>query len=227
MAFRAYDEIEKGNESALRYLIPSDGNSELRKKAKAKVLEILDEYGPVIDRYPIWHPILGKKIIRQNEAFPSVQDKHIYDGLNHTILFSHGFITCPHTASEKHTKVINSVASITQDSSLVKIVAEEIDIPLYRKGTTPILVKCEWKSADSLEDGLIRKKIAIALMLESQIPCWRFSEVAETWETMRGYLLGEPNGARSSLFVNQETGQAMKNTWNAIIKTGIFGPIYV
>ena len=44
---------------------------------------------------------------------------------------------------------------------------------------------------------------------------------------MRGYFLGKPNGSRSSLFVNQETGQKMKKIWEALINTGMFGPIMV
>ena len=35
------------------------------------------------------------------------------------------------------------------------------------------------------------------------------------------------HGARSSLFVSQETGQAIKKIWNALIFTGMFGPIKV
>ena len=44
---------------------------------------------------------------------------------------------------------------------------------------------------------------------------------------MRHYFLGSPHGSRSSLFVSQETGQAMKKIWEALIHTGMFGPIKV
>jgi hypothetical protein len=33
------------------------------------------------------------------------------------------------------------------------------------------------------------------------------------------------SGSRSSLFVNQETGQALKNLWTTLIETGMFGSI--
>ena len=66
-----------------------------------------------------------------------------------------------------------------------------------------------------------------SLMLEEEVPCWREAQLAETWETMRYYILGSPHGSRSSLFVNQETGQALKNIWKALIHTGMFGPIKV
>ncbi len=49
----------------------------------------------------------------------------------------------------------------------------------------------------------------------------------ETRETMCPYILGTPSGNRSSLFVNQETGQSLKKIYNALIDTGMFGPIRV
>ena len=74
---------------------------------------------------------------------------------------------------------------------------------------------------------MIPKSIAVPLMLEVEVPNWRHSEVAECWDTMKPYLLGAPHGSRSSLFVNQETGQVIKSIWNSIINTGMFGPIMV
>lgn len=44
---------------------------------------------------------------------------------------------------------------------------------------------------------------------------------------MRSYLLGSPHGQSSSLFVSKETGTVMKNIWNSLIYTGMFGPLYV
>lgn len=60
-----------------------------------------------------------------------------------------------------------------------------------------------------------------------EVPCWKWAEVAETWERMRPHFLGMPCGKRSSLFVNQETGQAMKKIWEALIYSGMYGPIRV
>ena len=74
---------------------------------------------------------------------------------------------------------------------------------------------------------MIPLSIAMPLLLEKELPMWKWADVAETWETMRPYFLGNPHGARSSLFVSQETGQAMKKVWNALINTGMFGPIKV
>lgn len=76
-------------------------------------------------------------------------------------------------------------------------------------------------------DGSIPTSLAVPLLLEIEVPNWRNAEVAETWETMRRYILGQPCGSRSSLFVNQETGQTLKSLWNSLIYTGMFGPIQV
>lgn len=72
-----------------------------------------------------------------------------------------------------------------------------------------------------------RLSVAMPLLLEKELPCWRSAEVAETWETMRTYFLGRPHGSRSSLFVSQATGQAMKKIWDSLIHTGMFGPIRI
>ena len=107
---------------------------------------------------------------------------------------------------------------------LATIQAEYLQASLYQPTATPILVSCEWDKALPM-DGMIPKSWAIPLILEKEVPCWRWAQCAESWATMRPYLLGCPHGSRSSLFVNQETGQTIKNIWNALINTGMFGPI--
>ncbi|MNT61120.1 hypothetical protein D3C72_1987410 [compost metagenome] len=54
---------------------------------------------------------------------------------------------------------------------------------------------------------------------------WGHGDFAETWETMKPYFLGMPHGKLSSLFVTQNTGQAIKKIWEQLINTGMFGPI--
>jgi len=76
-------------------------------------------------------------------------------------------------------------------------------------------------------DGTIPLSIAMPLILEKEIPAWQWAAVAETWESMRPYFLGRPHGSRSSLFISQETGQGIKQIWNSLINTGMFGPIKV
>jgi hypothetical protein len=42
---------------------------------------------------------------------------------------------------------------------------------------------------------------------------------------MRPYLLGEPHGNRSSLFVSQDTAIALKKIYLSLVETGMFGPL--
>ena len=107
---------------------------------------------------------------------------------------------------------------------LARITAEKLDVQLYNTNTTAVLVRCDWTKPLAM-DRTIPLSMAMPLILEKELPCWKSSQVAETWETMRPYFLGTPHGSRSSLFVNQETGQAIKKIWNELIHTGMFGPI--
>lgn len=222
MAFRA-DEAERiGNERVLNYLVPKpkDATESQRARAKEAVLDILYELGPAIDTYPSWHPLVSNHDSRYPETLPG--SKNGYEGLDHTRCFVNGFITCPYDGGQK---VIDSVEALPHHHAAT-ITAERLDVPLYHPLATPILVKCKWHEP-LLRDGTIPLAVALPLLLESELPCWRWSDVAETWESMRSYFLGSPYGSRSSLFVNQETGQAIKKIWNALIHTGMFGPIKV
>jgi hypothetical protein len=227
MAFRANEEKNRRYEQVLNYLVPKEGTPESKEKARKKVIDIIDEYGPIIDSYPTWHPIVSKN--SQHTLDKCMfnlgnwgSDTPLYKGLDHTVLLAHGFITCPYIGANKLVEDINN----DNDNTEADIVAERLDISLYNINTQTILVRCDWHHPLSL-DRTIPKNIAIPLMLEQEIPFWRGAQCAESWETMRRYFLGAPHGSKSSLFVSQETGQAMKNIWNAIINTGMYGPIKV
>lgn len=73
--------------------------------------------------------------------------------------------------------------------------------------------------------GTIPLALAAPLMMEHELPNWTWGSFAESWDTMRPLLLGGPCGARSSLFVTQETGQGLKSLWLKMVDTGMFGPI--
>ncbi|AMQ89740.1 MULTISPECIES: hypothetical protein [Marinobacter] len=225
MAFRADEAARIGYEQVEAYLVPRprDSDESVRMRSREALMDIVDELGPVVDTYPTWHPLVCNHDSRIPETTPSAQCG--YNGLDHTRLFRNGFITCPYTASGKAEKVIESVNALPPHP-VANITAEKLDVKLYMPDATPVLVKCEWNRALNM-DGTIPLSIAMPLILEQELPCWRWSELAETWESMRYYLLGSPHGARSSLFVNQETGQAIKKIWNSLIYTGMFGPIKV
>lgn len=220
MAFRADEAAQTGYEEVESYLVgPSIDESE-RTRSKEALLNIINEIGPVIDAYPTWHPLVSNHNSRYQVTLPSKECG--YRGLDHTRYFAQGFITCPYHDGQE---VIDSVMSLPVDSP-INITAEYLDIKLYSPQATPILVRCDWGKPLG-RDRMIPISIAMPLILEKELPHWRLSEVAETWETMRPYFLGSPRGARSSLFVNQETGLAIKKIWTSLIYTGMFGPIYV
>lgn len=109
---------------------------------------------------------------------------------------------------------------------LVFIEAEKLDAQLYHPDATPVLVSCQWLRPLN-RDGTIPAALAAPLLLERELAAWRQAQVAETWKTMAPYILGQPCGSRSSLFINEENGQILKTLWNTLIDTGIFGPVRV
>lgn len=220
MAFRADESAETGYNEVEAYMTRHIDPSE-RERSKMALRAIADDIGPVVDSYPTWHPLLvGSEDKRLPSTTPS--SRCGYRDLDHTRHFARGFITCPYGDGQD---VIDSVEKLPRHRD-ANITAERLDVKLYADNATPILVRCNWERA--LEyDGMVPLKIALPLILEQEVPCWRWAEVAETWETMRPYFLGKPHGSRSSLFVSQETGQAIKKVWNDLIYTGMFGPIAV
>lgn len=223
MAFRADEAARVGLEEALRYLIPRDRevSGEERAHLKEKLLELCDELGPVVQAYPSWHPLVRNY---KDDRFPTTtpSERCGYRGLDHTVCFANGFITCPYHDPEA---VIESVQELPPHS-VAEITAERLERNFYSVNAMPVVVRCRWTKPMG-SDGLIPLSIALPLLLEKELPCWTQSDVAETWETMRPYFLGSPYGSRSSLFVNQDTGQNLKKVWNALIYTGMFGPIKV
>jgi len=217
MAFRADEAASSGYERTKNYLIPLNFSPEERAKSEDALLDIVDELGPVVEGYPTWHPLVAQHDAENPETTPS--ERTGYRGLDHTRYFAHGFITCPYSGAEN---VIDSAECI--DHHCATISAEALDVRFYAEGATPVLVRCKWSEPLTL-GKLIKKKIAVPLMIEQELPCWRWSTRAERWEVMRPYLLGEPHGSRSSLFVDQETALAMKRAYLAMVESGMFGPL--
>ncbi|MCW9059730.1 MAG: hypothetical protein OQL11_12740 [Gammaproteobacteria bacterium] len=225
MAFRADEAARAGYEKVESYLVPRPqyADESIRARSKEALMDIVEEIGPVVESYPTWHPLVCNHDRHHPEIAPS--DRCGYLGLDHTRFFFNGFITCPYTASGQVERIIESVKALPRHP-IAYITAEKLDVKLYHPDTTAVLVKCNW-DVPLGTDGMIPLSVAMPLILEQEVPCWRWSQVGETWETMRYYFLGSPHGARSSLFVNQETGQAIKKIWNSLIYTGMFGPIKV
>lgn len=223
MAFRAGDAAEGNFAEVESYLVGRlrEASAEERARSRDALLDLVEELGPVVDAYPIWHPLVRHHDGRHVVTTPKPECGYL--GLDHTRFFAHGFVTCPYGDGQA---VLDSVEELAYKHPVALITAEPLDVKFYSMHATPIVVKCEWRKPLAI-DKLIPLKLALPLLLEQQVPCWQWSEVAETWETMRPYFLGQPCGARSSLFVNQETGQALKKIWESLIYTGMFGSIYV
>lgn len=220
MAFRADESASSGFESVKNYLIPRGIEASDKERSENKLFDIVEKYGPVVEGYPSWHPLVTHHDDQCPTTAPS--DRCGYKGLDHTRYFVNAFITCPYGDGQE---VLDSVDSLPH-SSAATIKAERLDVQLYQPNSTPILVSCDWGKLIST-NGMIPASIAIPLMLQKEVPCWEWATRGETWESMRSYFLGSPHGSRSSLFVSQETGLTMKKVWNILINTGMFGPIKV
>ncbi len=220
VAFRADESARNGFESVKNYLIPRNIEAGERERSENKLCEIVEKFGPVVDRYPSWHPLVTHHDDRYPETVPGVQCG--YQGLDHSRYFMNAFITCPYRDVQR---VIDSVESLPAISAAT-IMAEPLDVQFYRSNANPVLVWCDWDKPMPL-DGMIPASIAIPMMLQKEVPGWEWAQLGETWETMRPYFLGAPHGSRSSLFVSQETGLTMKKIWNLLINTGMYGPIKV
>lgn len=221
MPFRADESADVNYDKALRYLTRSLPNS-LRQKAKEHLDDLVDDLGPVVDRYPSWHPIVAnQKAPHAPQTTPSKLCG--YNGIDHTILFRDGFLACPYGTKNKD--LIDSVKKLPSHP-LYLLVAQELKAQLYHEEAKPVIVKCHWMMATPA-DRTVPMRLAIGCLLEQELPAWQKSDHAETWDTMRAYFLGEPCGSRSSLFVNERTGQGLKRLWNTLIQSGVFGPINV
>lgn len=222
MAFRASDEIQRGTERAIRYLIPSDGTPQQKMAAKELVAQLIERYGPVIDSYPSWHPLVdlpNRSAGIHSWPRTSPCEDIGYHGLDHTIYLASAIITCPYGHATE--TVLNSIAGLYHPDGYFE--AERLDTPLYNLSATPILISFEWDCGLEANKP-IPASVAIPKMLLKELPHWKIAQCQETWEDMKHYLMGEPAGSRSSLFVTQETGQAMKGIWNSLIKSGVFTP---
>lgn len=222
MAFRADEAAKDGRLSAEKYLLSqlNDLSTKELIRSREKLMDIFDELGPVVYTYPSWHPLVSDKRVDYDVTTPNKDCG--YEGLDHTYFFVNGFITCPYDDGQS---VINSVLNLKYNE-IADITAERLDVKLYASNATPILVKCKWQKS-LCRDGTIPASIAVPLLLENELPNWKISKVGETWDTMSSYFLGQPHGKRSSLFVNQETGQTIKKIWESLINTGMFGPILI
>ena len=219
MAFRADEAAQDGYERARRILVHSPGvEADQRELADRALRDLIDAHGPVVWAYPRWHPLVPQKEPQMPVTDPS--DRCGYAGLDHTIFFAHAFVSCPYGDGSA---IIESVEAM-EPHPCATIRAERLDVPFYNASTTPILVRCDWRDTFP-KRHMVPKSLAVPLMIQEEMRMWHHAQVGERWETMRPYLLGDPHGSRSSLFVTQETAMAMKHVYTAMVESGMFGPL--
>lgn len=224
MPFRASDFAEQNYQRACSYLLGALP-TEMRETSRLELERLVDELGPVVDSYPTWHPLVHHQENRESPTRYPDEDSG-YRGLDHTVYLRDGFISCPYGKGEELIKSVDQLQSELRNHPVASIDYEVLTHKLYHEHATAILVRCHWNFHMN-NDRTVPLPKAIGLLLDTEIPCWHWSKYGETWETMREYFLGTPCGKRSSLFVNEKTGLAMKKVWNTIINTGLFGPLKV
>jgi hypothetical protein len=225
MAFRADEAAESGDQEMEKYLVPRNlgGSDSVRARSKDALRDIVLEIGKVITAYPVWHPLVRVLEPDHHRHVASLPDYSCgYRGLDHTRYFVNGFITCPYGDGQE---VLDSVAALPFHSA-ARITAKKLDFPLYSDNATPILVRCQWENLGQLHEQIPLSLVG-PLLLQYVLLRLDSAGVAEPWEAMRSEFLGEPHGARSSLFVDEKTGLGIKQLWKECINTGMLGPIHV
>lgn len=223
MAFRADETAQNNFQSALSYLTPRGVSEDTRRNIKSQFEEIVSECGPVVDGYPAWHPFLSEAD-PQDYAPTTPLALPSFNQTDHNVYMVNGFITCPY--KERVDKIFEGVEALELTHNHARITVEKIQgEAMYNEGAVPILIRCRWGVLME-DDGTIPLRTALGLMLEREIPSWRWSTHNESWEDMRGQILGYPHGARSSLFINQTAGQQLKSVWMQLTKSGLWGSRY-
>lgn len=182
----------------------------------AQFNELIAELGNTVSSYPEWHPILTTPSRKGNDMVTCPSQLPVYKGVDHTIFFVRGFVTCPYS-EEMANQLVNAVNEVHG------LHAYRLETPLYSDQAFPVVVRA--LSIELEADGTIRSRDALTWCVQRLVKHAHSAEVAETWWNMRAYLLGEPHGARSSVFVNQYTGGHIRKILEALNNSGIYGEI--
>lgn len=214
--FRANDAAVNGREEAIHTYSRNFKKPEEREAVASYIDRLIKKYGPVVDGYPSWHPFVFYPSADNSRGCAPETLPQGFEGLDHTIYFRDAFVTAPYDGA-------NRVVKSAEDRNDSYTYAEKInDVALYFYNTTPVLVTCEGIPKE--EDNTISKRFALGRMLSSELPAWETAQCGESWEDMRRYILGPPCGSRSSLFVNQDTGQALREVFELLNRHELFGP---
>lgn len=213
MEFRAPAIAAQQNADAVAYLTKNLSDP---KAGQRLLTSLADDLGNATNSYPDWHPLLTAPQLIVSDHVSSLSQLRIYDGIDHTVEFVKGFITCPYSDATADTIVdaVNKVSGLS---------ARRLAEPLYSDSTYPVVVSACDVVLEA--DGTIRSRDALAWFAQQTAKEAGSAQVGETWWNIRSYALGRPHGSRSSLFVNQHTGSHMRKILEAMNNSGMFGPI--
>ena len=213
MEFRSPTVAAQQNATAITYLSKS-----LRDPAAGRTVveQLIADIGNAIDGYPDWHPILTSPTQDSGEFSSGLQRTEAYRGLDHTVKFVRGFVTCPYSevAANQLVGAVNAVPNLE---------AYRLSKPLYSDNAFPVVVVA--RNVELEADGTIRSRDALRWFVSCSASDAANAQVAETWWNIRSCILGTPHGSRSSLFVNQHTGAHMRKILEAMNESGMYGPI--
>ncbi|HDM8245500.1 TPA: hypothetical protein P0E24_004662 [Vibrio campbellii] len=214
MEFRYPAAVAATNTWSLDYLTRDLSKPEAGEKQFEALLEAL---GNAVENYPDWHPILTAPQNKTGETSTSLSGLSVYKGIDHTVKFVRGFVTCPYS-EETADQLVNEVKSTPG------LHAYRLNTPLYSDHAYPVVIQAI--DVDLEADGTIRSRDALIWCTQRLVKDARNAQVAETWWNRRSDLLGSPHGSRSSLFVNQHTGGHLRKILDALNNSGMYGPIY-
>lgn len=187
-----------------------------QEEGRATFEEVVARLGNAVDNYPDWHPILTAPPNKSDRNAASIGESDTYRGIDHTVYFVRGFVTCPYS-EEAANKLVDSVNKIPQ------LHAYRLETPLYSDDAFPVLVEAVEVVLEA--DGTIRSRDALFWHTKEMLKFARDAKVAETWWNLRASILGSPHGSRSSLLVNQHTGGHMRKILEALNNSGMYGPV--
>lgn len=213
MEFRYPVAVSEKNAESLRYLTKNLSDPEA---GQAAFDELLLELGNSVDMYPDWHPILTIPQHSTQSQSGLLQELPAYKGIDHTVFFIKGFVTCPYGEANAD-QLVSNVNAVTG------LHAYRLDTALYNDNAYPVVVQA--LDVELEGDGTIRSRDALFWCLQELVKDAHKAEVAETWWNIRTNLLGSPHGSRSSIIVNQHTGSHIRKILEALNSSGMYGPI--
>lgn len=217
-------------------------SQEKQNKNEDMLDSFINQYGPVIDGYPTWHPFINRGDYRNRYTVPN---RHLgYEGIDKLICFSTAFIAYGY--GDPPDKLVNSLKErfgcceyedenegiFLGDfpNNVISMAWEKIDYHPFSNTDKSVLVYLKWESDNDWQTfnqifpTSIPGSIAIPLMINLEMSAHLRASYSESWEDLKRYLLGEPYGENSSLFLSDETVSRMKKIHNLLCEAYVWGP---